>query len=131
MKIRQELEKSFYREWANLRYGKKRWVVELSSIERAKQEFKSREIEWETLFDFVAIETKVNDDIEEGEWVDRKVRERYHRSCLSNLSRSYALTLFKVSDFGKVINDEMIRLALQRLKVTALCPYYPCQLENE
>jgi hypothetical protein len=72
--------------------------------------------------------TKVKDSLNEGidSSRDKLTLERYHRQNLADLAKTYAQTLYRISDSGVNLNETTIRQAKAVMKSRGVCDSYPC-----
>jgi hypothetical protein len=66
----------------------------------------------------------INESIESSR--DTNLMERYHRQNLLILTRKYAETLYRLSNRGTNINEQVIAEAKIEMKGQKECDAYPC-----
>jgi hypothetical protein len=125
MNVRLVLAGTFSREWSILREN--RPASTFIDPGWMQMDFADLEDAWDRVFDFYNVQRVIDEDLAERVGRERNVYERFHRNNLRFLSRLYAHNLYRFSGSGqKKLSEEMMRAALEELKLAWACPYYPC-----
>ena len=72
------------------------------------------------------VENSINESMRTFSYSEKQTRERYHNQNLRELTRTFAQTLYRTSDNGRVVNSRTILEAKNSMKSRGNCDIYPC-----